>query len=168
MTTPGDSNPLHQMRLWLFPAVIALMIIAIATSSWALSLNSRIDSLESELSTIRTNASASYYALEPTDSAPTAIRGQVFISITGSGVLTITNAPQPGDNEEYRLWFLNDDDDTIMSNVAFNIDANGQGFALIPADTSGYDRVAVSLEPTESQSPGGHYLLTAQVKSTRG
>lgn len=153
---------------WPTLAAIALGVLAVITSVWAVISHNEAETLEREVLELRANANASMYVMDPTDSAPTATQGQVFISLSGSGVVMVSNLPQPGDNEEFRLWYLQDNDDTAMAGGSLTVSETGQGFALIPADTTNYSRIAVSLEPSGSEVPGGSFLLIGEVRSGRG
>jgi hypothetical protein len=153
---------------WPVLAVTALVVLAIITSVWAVTSHTRMSSLESEIAELRSNAHASVFALEATESAPTGTQGQVFLTLSGSGAVTVSNLPNPGDNEEFHLWFLKGDGDTAMAGGTLIVNANGQGFALIPADTADYTQIAVSLEPVGVNAPGGTFLLMAEVGSGRG
>ena len=146
--------------------MVALGVLAISTSVWAVRSQSEVMSLENELAEVRANANASVFDLERTENAPTAAQGQVFIRVSGSGVVIISNLPQPGDNEEYRLWYL--EDETVRSGGPVTVDANGQGFALIPGDSGHYSQIAVSLEAEGTDTPTTSYLLVADVRSGRG
>lgn len=152
---------------WPILAVIGLGLLAVITTVWAITSHNKVEDLEREAAELRASANASIYQLEPTASAPPASQGQVFISLTGSGVVTVSNLPQAGDSEEFRLWFVQDDSATA-SGGTLSVDANGQGFALIPGDTGAYSQIAISLESVGSDDPAGTYLLIADVRSGRG
>lgn len=164
MSSSRLKGPFHLNGL----IVIASVVVAVITASWAVISHNQISSLEQQITDLRSNANASLYVMEPTKSAPARIQGQVFISMTGSGVVIASNLPQPGDNEELRVWFLNDGGSDPIAGDTITLDVAGQGFALIPADTGVYSGVAISLEPAGSNAPGGSYLLVTTVRSGKG
>lgn len=152
---------------WSVIAALALGVLAIIFAGWALTLQNTVDGLEADVATVRANANASVYALSPTDRAPATMQGQVFLSLTGSGVVTINNVPLPGDNEAYHLWFLDSNGQATPGGV-FAIDQQGQGFALIPADSGRYVQVAISLEPEGTTTSDGTWLLVGDIDSGKG
>lgn len=152
---------------WWAIAAVALGVLALIFGGWAFALQNRVDNLEKELAAVRANATASVFTLGPTDRAPATARGQVFLSLTGSGVVTASNLPQPGDNEAYHLWFLTADGKATSGGV-LAVDQQGQGFALIPADSTAFAQIAVSLEPVGTASTDGTWLLIGDVDSGNG
>lgn len=148
-------------------ATAAMAVLAIIASIWAMNLQGRVESLEDDLATVRANANATLYQLEPTDTAPESARGQVWLSPSGSGVITISNMPTPGDNEAYTVWIENDGGEAVWAGT-FTLDDGGQGFALIPADSAGISRIHVSLEQRGNQTTSGNYLLTTEVTGGNG
>lgn len=148
-------------------ALISLVILVIGSGVWAIRAQNQVDSLEGEISQLRTSATASIFTLEPTENAPNSVQGQVFLSVSGSGAVIVSNLPLPGDNEEFRLWYL-DEDDSATAGTVLSVDAFGQGFALIPGDAGNYSRIAISLETTGTEAQPGIYLMIADVRSGRG
>ena len=154
---------------------IACGILALLALVWAVvnqvrvsELQSDVDSLREDNAILRENANATAYEFVKTDSAPNNLAGVAYVGTTRSGVVMITNLPPAGDNEVYQVWLVNPDDSAIAAGSLFVAD-NGQGFALIPADVTGYDRIAISLEPNGgSDQPAGGYLLVAEVPAIRG
>lgn len=142
-------------------------ILAIAAGVWAVNSHNKIDTLQRDLTEIRASAHASVYRLEPTESAPGGLRGEVFITPTGSGAISVSGLPAAGDNEEFRIWYLYDDGSPLAGGT-LAVDANGQGFALIPGDTQSHSGIAISLESADSDSADMTYLLIAEVRSGRG
>lgn len=157
-------------------ATIVLAILALGLGFWAGSLRSDVGRLQSDLDTanqtisdLRSNASATVYQLIPTDTAPAESSGQAWFSLSGSGVITVFNMPQPGSNEIYQIWYISDDPKHPTPGGTFQVDEHGQGYAIIPADTGGITAIAVSLEPGEgSETPSGPYLLQSDVSEYRG
>lgn len=132
-------------------------------------LETRIDQLEEENSTIRASANATVYQLLPTEDAPPNANAQAWFSVQGSGVLSVANMPAQGDGTVYQLWYITDSPATPVPGGTFTVDGTGQGFMLIPADVDGVTSIAVSLEPEGgSASPTGAILLTSDVSDARG
>lgn len=148
-------------------ATLALAVVAIICGVWALNLQSRVQSLESDLSTVRANANATRYTLEASANAPQNARGEVWLSPSGSGVITVGNLPAAGDNEEYVVWMQTDDGDPVRGGI-ISIDSAGQGYALVPADSAGITRIGISLEQRDAIAPAGEYLLSTDIASSRG
>lgn len=149
-------------------AVVALGVLAIIAGVWALTLQGQVESLEDDLAAVRANANATRYELPPTETAPESARGQVWLSPSGSGVVTLSNMPTSGDNEVYTLWIETaDGSEPIWANT-FAMDDAGQGYALIPADMEGITRIGVTLEQRGNQSASGDYLLTTEVTGGNG
>lgn len=158
------------------PTLIAVIcvVLAIMTSIWAIVNHNRVASLEDEaqdlrqdISVLRENANSTAYVFEATDIAPPNLQGVAFIRTSGSGAVAISNLPPAGDNDVYQLWLVNADD-SATSAGALITNENGQGFALIPADSSGYTRIAISLEQAGATQPSGEFLLTTEVNPARG
>lgn len=152
---------------WLLLAAIVLGVLAITTTVWAVRSHAEVESLEREIAELRAGAGASVFDLVPTDSAPNAARGQAFINISGSGAVIVSHLPQPGDNEAFFLWYLQEDG-TATAGGTLHVNENGQGFALIPGDTEHYAQIAISLESIGTDAPEGNYLLVADVRLGRG
>jgi hypothetical protein len=104
----------------------------------------------------------------PTDIAPANVQGVAYVGTSGSGVVVINNLPPAGDNEVYQLWLLGDTNESAIAAGTLLTNQQGQGFALLPADASGYSRIAISLEPQGSEQPSGAFLLVAEVNPARG
>ncbi len=175
-----ESNPTRRSRLGSplsLSTTITLACIALAliTSIWAVINHNRVDSLQGEVhdlraqnATLRENANSTAYPFVATDTAPPNLQGVAYIGTSGSGAVAISNLPPAGDNEVYQLWLLGDTDDSAMAAGTLLVNAQGQGFALLPADASGYSRIAISLEPQGSEQPSGAFLLLAEVNPARG
>lgn len=168
-TPTGNSLPLPKM------IAIGCGLLALVTSLWGLVNHNRMTSLEAEVTTLRDdiailreNATASVYPFTATEIAPPDLQGVVYIGISGSGAVIISNLPPAGDNEVYQMWLLGETDDNAVAAGTLWTNPQGQGFALIPADSSGYARIAVSLEPQGSDEPSGAFLLIASVNEARG
>ena len=156
-------------------SAIVLGLVAILAIGWAAVTQVRMSSLEDEVqhvhqdnAELRANANANAYTFAPTEITPPNMRGMVFIGTAGSGVVAVSNLPPAGDGHSFQLWLVNDDDSATAAGALF-VTATGEGFALIPADSSGYMRIAISLEPDEGRGvTAGGYLLVVDVNAARG
>jgi hypothetical protein len=154
---------------------LACAMLALIALTWAVinqvrisDLHADLDSLRADNAILRENANATAYLFVPSDIAPNNLNGVAYLGTSGSGAVVISNLPPAGDNEVYRVWLVNPDDSATAAGSLFLAD-NGQGFALIPADASGYNRIAISLEPNgDSATPSGDFLLVAEVPAVRG
>lgn len=144
-----------------------LVCLLLSITTWAVLAQRDVGELKDELATVRANANARSYTMEATDTAPSNVSGQVFLSVNGTGVITVTNLPRPGDNEVYRVWYIQDDGSAVGGGT-MPIDDAGHGFALIPGDSGDYAGIAISLEPSDATEPGGAFLLEVEVDSGRG
>lgn len=175
-----ESNPPHRSRMGspLSPpatVAIACLVLALMTTIWAVLNHNRTSGLEDEVtdlraqvSTLRENANATAFPFVATDIAPANLQGVAYIGTSGSGAVVISNLPPAGDNEVYQLWLLGESDDGAVAAGTLLTNQQGQGFALLPADASGYSRIAISLEPKGSKEPSGAFLLVAEVNPARG
>lgn len=148
--------------------IAALVAISVVAGVWALTLHSQLGSLENELAGIRENANASIHTMEATDVAPPAVHGQVWLGLSGSGVVQVTGLPATGDNESYTVWVETSDGDKPVSIGTLTLDPAGTGFTLIPADIKNITRVGVSLEATGSGESTPNYLLLVDIPQGRG
>lgn len=157
-------------------SLAAISLIAVGALAWALVLNARVGSLESDLeeaqssnATLRESANATVYQLVPTPEGPQDANGQAWFSVQGSGVLSVANMPALGDNEIFQFWYVTDNPDAPIPGGTFTVDDAGQGFMLIPADVAGVTSIGITLEPDSgSSAPTGIMLLTSDVSDARG
>lgn len=175
-----ESNPRRRSRMaspLSLPATVATacLVLAIITTIWAVVNHNRISDIEDEvndlraqISTLRENANATAFAFVATDIAPANLQGVAYIGTSGSGAVAISNLPPAGDSEVYQLWLLGESDEGAVAAGTLLTNQQGQGFALLPADASGYSRIAISLEPNGSNEPSGAFLLIAEVNPARG
>ena len=175
-----ESNPQRRSRMGSplsVPATVALagLVLALITTIWAVvnhnrisSVNTEADDLRAQVATLRENANATAFPFVATDIAPPNLQGVAYIGTSGSGVVAISNLPPAGENEVYQLWLLGESDDNAVAAGSLLTSPQGQGFALLPADASGYSRIAISLEPQGSVEPSGAFLLVAEVNPARG
>ena len=150
-------------------------LIAVLAIGWATFNQVRVSSLQDDVqqlqqdnAILRTNANATAYTFAATDITPPNMRGMVYIGTAGSGVVAISNLPPAGDDHSFQVWLVNNDDSATAAGALF-VTPTGEGFALIPADSRGYTRIAISLEPdAASGATAGGYLLIVDVNAARG
>lgn len=168
MKNPGAKSSTQPNRISPTTLTIGILVcLLLSVTTWAILAQRDVSSLEDELATVRANANARSYTMEATDTAPANASGQVFLSVNGTGVITVTNLPRPGDNEVYRVWYMQDDGSAVGGGT-IPIDDAGHGFALVPGDSGDYAGIAISLEPSDAEEPGGSFLLEVYVDSGRG
>ncbi len=154
--------------------LIAIAALLVMATGWAVinqarvsSLQADVEQLRQDIALLRQNATATAYTFEPTDIAPPNLRGSVYIATSGSGVVTLSNLPPTGDDHSFQVWLLDKDGTGSPAGKVF-LTPTGEGFALIPADSSGYTQIAISLEPDGASSTPGSYLLVVDVNPARG
>jgi hypothetical protein len=169
MTTPsGVSIPVLAIGL-LILALLGMVIWNASLRSDVSELVGRLERIEGENRTIRASANATVYQLLPTEDAPPNAHAQAWFSVEGSGVLSVANMPGLEPGTTYQLWYITDSPSAPVPGGTFPVDANGQGFMLIPADVDGVTSIAISLEPEGgSASPTGAILLTSDISDARG
>lgn len=174
-TTTGVSlSPGANAIPWLIATAAVIGCIGLAI--WATSLRSDVSEAEaqiadlvSERNQLQQAATASAYDLSPTAQGPANASGTMYITATGSGVLSAVNLPQPGDGESYQVWFLPEDEGEPIPGGTFSVDDRGVGFLLVSADVGTFRGVAISIEPEAgSTSPTGSMLLTGAGAGARG
>jgi hypothetical protein len=165
-------------RLPLLPWSIAsaLAIAAIVLSIWKVNLRGDRDRVQERLATalqdnatLRQQANATAYQLTPTEQGPANASGTAFFSLSGSGVLTVANLPQPEAGKAYQLWYLTGQMNPPIPGGTLVIDAQGIGFMLIPSDVGQFSEIGITAEPEGgSATPTGPMLLTSTVSGARG
>jgi hypothetical protein len=168
ITTPGGV-PLVALAAAGVALLAGMIVWNLSLRNDVASLEDRLAAVQSENATIRANANATVYQLMPTSDAPQNANGQAWFSIQGSGVLSVANLRQPGEGVTFQLWYITDSPTNPVPGGTFDVDENGQGFMLIPADVDGVTSIAISLEPVGgSASPTGDIILTSEVSDARG
>lgn len=127
-----------------------------------------IAKLKTDNAQLREHANATLYIMEPSDLAPAALRGEAYLTVSRSGVIALSGLPTAGNNEVFMVWLINDSDGTAVSAGTISTHDTGQGFALLPADSAPYNRIAVSLEVVGTTVPEGSYLLETEVLPNKG
>lgn len=165
-------------RIPLLPWSIAsaLAIAAIVLSIWNVDVRGDRDRVQERLATalqdnaiLRQQANATAYQLTRTEQGPANASGTAFFSLSGSGVLTVANLPQPESGRVYQLWYLAGPMNPPIPGGAFATDAQGVGFMLIPSDVGQFNEIGISIEPEGgSAAPTGPMLLTSAVSGARG
>lgn len=168
------SIPIPSMQRSSLPFMVMCVItlLSLSVGIWMYTDNrnkaDEIASLQADNTQLRERANATLYTMEPSDLAPTALRGEVFLTVSRSGVIALSGLPAPGGNEVYMVWLINDADGTATAAGTISRNDTGQGFALLPADSAPYNRIAVSLESVGTTVPEGTYLLDVEVLPGRG
>ncbi len=163
-----------QVLPWLVTSLAVLA--ALGLSIWNVSLRGDRDRLQDRLATalaenatIRQHANASVYQLRPTEQGPANAHATAWLSLNGSGVLSVANLPQPGEGRVYQFWYQTGTQGTLVPGGTFTVDAQGVGFMLIPADVGQFTGIAISAEPSGgSAAPTGPLLLSSEVSGARG
>jgi hypothetical protein len=155
---------------------IVLFLGLVGSIWWGVGQRDERDTANEELERIRsqvveessqTNAIA--YRLAVTPNGPANASGTAFMPLTGSGVLSVVNLPAPPDGQTYQLWYFQDDSTPPIAGGAFEVNRQGVGFMLIPADVGAFRSVGVSLEPDGgSASPTTPMILQGSVGAARG
>lgn len=172
---PRNNGRLASRGLPLFTAIL-LGLVTIGLGFWALSLRAdlqaaghEITRLESEIAQVRASADATTYRLTATPDGPPSASGTAYLSISGSGVLAVANLPVPSAGRGYQLWYFPTGGADPFPGGFVTIDANGQGFSLLPVDVGPVATLGISLEPIQgSTSPTGPMLVTGSLSGARG
>ncbi len=166
-TNPGN----RFLGSWIGIAIVMLAMLAI---TWAIFSQARVSLLQNDVlelrqenARLRENATATVYTFTTTSITPPNMRGTVYLSTSGSGIIGVRNLPPTGDDHTFRIWLISDNVDASGSGSLF-ITPTGEGFALLPADSSGYASIAISLEPDNGGNVAGSYLLVVDVHPARG
>jgi hypothetical protein len=155
---------------------IVLFLGLVGAIWWGVGQRDERDAATDELERLRgqvveessqTNAIA--YRLAVTPNGPANASGTAFMPLSGSGMLSVVNLPAPLDGQIYQLWYFQDDSTPPIAGGSFEVDAQGVGFMLIPADVGTFRSVGVSLEPDGgSASPTTPMILQGSVGAARG
>lgn len=160
----------------LLTAAVLFGLVVVGLGFWALDLrsdlqiaNREISRLEGEIAGIRANADSTSYRMTATPDGPPSASGSAYLSITGSGVLAVANLPPALAGMGYQLWYFPAGGGDPLPGGLVTLDANGQGFALLPADSGPVATLGISLEPRAgSTTPTGPMLLTGSLSGARG
>lgn len=167
--TPAEPSLLLAMAVLLALVVIGLGFWAFDQRSSLQDVQGEITRLERELSRLRDNADSTSYRLMATPDGPPSASGTAFLSLSGSGVLAVSNLPAPRSGQGYQIWYFPTGGKRATPGGFLTLDANGQGFALLPADAAPAATIGISLEPTEGSSrPTGPLLITGSLGGARG
>jgi hypothetical protein len=155
-------------------ASLAVMV-ALGVSIWSVNLRSERDDLRGRLTTaltenaeIRQNANASSYQLQPTEQGPANAHATLWLSLSGSGVLSTANLPQPEEGFTYQLWYMTDPMTAPIPGGTFTVDEQGIGFMLIPADVGPFTTIGISAEAEGGSATLSVLLLSSDVSGARG
>lgn len=161
---------------WPTIVAVAAVILALITGFWALSLRDDVANLQSdnralssEIDLLRQQANATAYQLAPTADAPPNAGGTAFFSLNGSGVIAVSNLLPAPEGRSYQVWYFPSPDAEPLPGATFDVDADGSGFMLIPADVGLFTDITITLEPeTGSTSPTGPIHLSGSTGGARG
>lgn len=160
----------------LLATTVLLSLVVFGLGFWAFDQRSNLQGaeaeiarLERELSQLRENADSTSYPMLATPDGPPSASGTAYVSLSGSGVLTVSNLPEPQSGLGYQIWYFPAGGEGAIPGGFITLDADGQGFALLPADATPVATIGISLEPTGgSASPTGPLLLTGSLSGARG
>jgi hypothetical protein len=155
---------------------IAAVIGCVALAAWATSLRGDLDAAEervaaltAERNEIREAATASVFDLSPTAEGPANASGTLYVTASGSGVLSVVNLPAIEEGKAYQAWFLPADEGQPIPGGTFQVDDRGIGFMLVAADVGAFRGVSISVEPEAgSAEPTGPMLLSGAAAGARG
>ena len=160
------------------PWVIAIvaMIGAIGLAVWTTSLRTdlsdarnEIDALTEERDQLREASTAQVFDLTPTAQGPANGSGALYLTASGSGVLSAANLPELEDSQAYQVWFLPPDEGEPIPGGTFSVDERGVGFMLVSADVGAIRGISISVEPEDgSTEPTGPMLLSGSATGARG
>lgn len=161
----------------LFPAIAGIsFVLALACAIWAISLRNDVTHLEqenrsmaAEIDLLRQQANATAYNLAPTSEAPPNASGIAFFSLSGSGVVTVSNLQPAPEGRSYQIWYFPTPDAEPLPGATIALDQTGSGYTLIPADVGLFTDIAITLEPSSgSASPTGPIYLSGSTGGARG
>ncbi len=155
---------------------IATVVGAVALAAWATTLQSnladteqRVSELTAERDQLRESAAAAVFDLTPTAQGPGNASGTLYLTASGSGVLSAVNLPEPSDGEAYQVWYLPPDEGEPIPGGMFSVDDRGVGFMLVSADVGAIRGVSISLEAEDGTTePSGPMLLSGAASGARG
>lgn len=178
MNTSKSSIERHRHRAYAAGplALLALAALALASGAWAFSLRgdrddaqTRASELESEIDRLRVQANATAYRLDPSESAPSNAQGTAFFSLSGPGMIAVSNLEQAPEGRGYQVWYYPTAEAEPLPGATFSVDDDGTGFMLIPADVGVFTHISITLEPESgTTSPTGPVILTGSTGGARG
>jgi len=140
-----------------WPVAAALALVATGAVAWALTMQDRMRGQEAELAARRTEiaaeraASARAVALVATADGPSGAWGDLFYDPDDLRVmLHFDGLPVLPDDRAYQLWML--EGTNPIPSETFAVDAAGEKMMAMEADLSGYDAVALTVEPVGGSS----------------
>jgi hypothetical protein len=150
--------------------------MVIAALAWALSLRNELetatvdlDAARAEIEELRAQANATAYQLQPTGDAPANANGTAFFALDGAGMISVANLAPAPEGRSYQVWYYPTPQAEPLSGATFPVDANGNGFMLIPADVGLFTQISITIEPEAgSPFPTGPVILTGATGAARG
>jgi len=179
-------EPLRTLRQfptsWL--AAAGLAVVAVGAVIWALALlgqidnkereigaqRERLDTLESEIADLRSNANATAFTLSATADGAEDAHGTLLFSLQDQiGVLYVRNLPPLDEDRVYQFWYVDDDAAAPRPGDTFRVDPNGNGFLAVESDTPSFDAIALTEEPEGgSETPTTPIVLAGQLGGAAG
>lgn len=162
----------------LSPAIAVLsLILLIAVSAWAFSLNNEVTRLRAETADLRrelvaqrqiiaqiADPGASVMDIAGTERQPNA-RGQFITQASGQTAVLVVNGLAPLERgKTYQFWLIRGD--TPVSAGLFEVDDDGQAVLQVTADVGpgSFDAIGVSVEPAGgSQLPTGDIVMLGSI-----
>lgn len=152
-----------------WPVAAALALVATGAVAWALTMQDRMRGQEAELAARRTEiaaeraASARAVALVATADGPSGAWGDLFYDPDDRRVmLHFDGLPVLPDDQAYQLWML--EGTNPIPSETFAVDAAGEKMMAMEADLTGYDAVALTVEPVGgSPAPTSSPILLGEM-----
>lgn len=173
---PQTARRLNRENSGALAALMALAALVLVTATWAVSMRSdrddaltRVTGLQAEIDQIRAQSNATAYHLTPTSEAPQNANGTAFFSLSGTGMIAVSNLEPAPQGRSYQVWYYPTSDAAPLPGAKFKVDGDGSGFMLIPADAGLFTGISVTLEPEAGvTSPSGPVILTGTTGGARG
>lgn len=177
---PANSQPpMRAITLhgaWVLPAAVTLVLALVLAVGWGLLTQRELGNVRderaeqaAEIDLLRQRANATAYTLMPSVDAPPNAGGTAFFSLSGTGVISVTNLSPPPEGRSYQAWYYPASDAQPLPGATFTVDDTGTGFMLIPADVGLFTDVAITLEPVAGTTvPSGPVILSGSTGGARG
>ncbi|MGI8484961.1 MAG: anti-sigma factor [Thermomicrobiales bacterium] len=155
---------------------LILFVVSVGLAIWAFQLQGNVQHTKKELAavtlerdTLRQQANATSYHLVATADGPPTASATVFFTVEGSGVLSASNLPKLGTNQNFQLWYQPANCGALIPGGTFGSDPQGNGFMLIPSDVGTFNALSISIEPASGSTvPTGAMVLKGDVNGARG
>lgn len=135
-----------------WPVAAALTLVAAGAVVWALATQGRIADQNERLAAQRDeieemrSANALAFAMAPTADGPSGASGNLLYAPgDGLAMLHVAGLPALAEGRAYQLWMLKGTEP--IPSETFAVGAGGDASMAMEADLSGYDAVALTVEP---------------------